>query len=71
MILDIDESKELCDWLMERGVGLGEAAHFLCDLGCGDSFAIALLKVFKQRQYNLEKINAKKSFNDWGSPITP
>jgi len=71
MILDVEESKELCDWLMERGLGLGETAHFLCDLGCGDTFAIALMKVFKHRQNLMEKLHAKKPIPDWGNPITP
>lgn len=71
MILGLEESKELCDWLMERGLGLEEVAHFLCDLGCGDSFAIALLKVFINRQEKLEKLHDKNPIPDWGNPITP
>jgi len=71
MILDLDESKELCDWLMERGLGLGECAWVLADLACGDSFAIALIKVFNQRQKKLEAIHAKNPIPDWGCPLTP
>lgn len=71
MILDLKESKELCDWLLDRGLGLGEAAWVLADLACGDSLAIALLKVFKDRKLKLEAIHAKNTINDWGNPITP
>lgn len=72
MILDLKESKELCDWLMRRGLGLGECAHVLCSLGSGDSFAIALLKVFEKRKQKYEEIHAKNTMPDfWGDPITP
>ncbi len=72
MILDLRESQELCDWLMRRGLGLGECADLLCDLACGDSFCIALLKVFKNRQLKHEEIHAKNPMPDfWGDPITP
>lgn len=71
MILDLKESKELCDWLLDRGLGLCEAAWVLGDLACGDSLAIALLKVFKERKLKLEAIHAKNPINDWGNPITP
>lgn len=71
MILDLAESKELCDWLLERGLGLDDAAYVLCDLACGDSLGIALLKVFKHRQLKLEETNAKNNMSDWGNPITP
>lgn len=71
MILDLNESKELCDWLLDRGLGLGEAAWVLADLTCGDSLAIALLKVFKERKLKLEAIHAQVPISDWGNPITP
>ena len=71
MILDLKESQEMCDWLIERGLGLGECAYVLCDLACGDSFDISLLKVFKQRELKLEAANAKANVIDWGCPITP
>lgn len=71
MILDLNESKELCDWLLDRGLGLGEAAWVLGDLACGDSLAIALLKVFKERKLKLEAIHEKNPINDFGNPITP
>ncbi len=70
MILDIEESKELCDWLLGRGLGLGECAHVLCDLTCGDTLAIALLKVFKHRQLIQDKIHEKDHPIDW-SYATP
>lgn len=69
MILDLEESLELCDWLLEKGIGLGEAAHVICDLACGDSFAIALLKVFKHRQLKLEEIHAKNPLSNLDDPI--
>jgi len=71
VILDLDESIELCDWLIARGLGLGEAAHVLADLAMGDTLCIALLKMFKHRQAMMEKIHGKKQSPDWGNPITP
>lgn len=71
MILDLAESKELCDWLLDRGVTLGEAAYVLCNLACGDSLGIALLKMFKHRQLKQEENNAKNNLSDWGNPIIP
>lgn len=70
IVLDLKESQELCDWLLERGVSLDEAACVLGDLTCGDTFGIALLKVFKHRKLNLEKRNEKDISYDWGNPIT-
>lgn len=71
MILDLEESKELCDWLLERGLGLGECAWVLADLAAGDSFAIALVKVFDQRKKNLEAIHEKFAADNWSCPLTP
>ncbi len=71
MTLDIEESKEMCDWLLRRQLSLEEAALFLCYMGAGDPFSVALLNVFKHRQIKLEKINDKKTIPDWGNPITP
>lgn len=50
MILDLKESQDLCDWLIERGLGLVEAAMVICDIACGDSLCIALIKVFNHRK---------------------
>ncbi len=66
MILDIKESQELCDWLIQRGLGLGEAAYVLCDISLGDPLGLALVKTFNRR-----KDHDKSSNIDWGNPITP
>lgn len=71
MILELDESMKLCDWLMERGLGLGEAAVVLADIACGDTLAIALLRVFKGRKILQEKTYEKNTIPDWGNPIVP
>lgn len=70
MILDLKESQELCDWLLQRGIGLDEAACVLGDISCGDTLAIALLKVFNHRKSNMEKKHENLFSNDWGNPIT-
>ncbi len=70
MRIELEEAKELIDWFMHRGLGLGECAWLLADLECGYSLSIALLKVFKERKIKLEKIHEKVT-NDWGNPITP
>lgn len=67
MILDLKESKELCDWLLQRGITLSEAACVLGDLSTGDTLCIALLRVFNHRK---EKSNENQFANDWGNPIT-
>lgn len=70
IILDLKESQELCDWLLQRGLGLGEAACVLGDLACGDTLYIALLKVFNHRKSNMEKLHENQFSNDWSNPIT-
>lgn len=67
MNLDLKESQDLCDWLLQRGITLSEAACVLGDLTAGDTFCLALLKVFNHRK---EKSNENKFANDWGNPIT-
>lgn len=63
MIFEIEEAKSHCDWLLDRGLGLGECANVLCDMQCGDTFSLALLKVFKHRSDLLDR--------RWDIPITP
>ncbi len=67
MIIEINEAKELCDWLIQRNVGIGEAAQMLCNIELGDSFALALLKVFIERKKLMEKLHEKTPV-DWGNP---
>ena len=64
MILSIEESQSLCEWLQDRGFEMGECACVLGDLECGNSFALALLKVFNERK-------RKNNVVDWGNPIVP
>jgi len=69
MRLEIDESIEICNWLLDNDLGLDECAHVLSDVECGDTFGLALLKVFKYRKLTMEKLHEKfpTNFND---PIT-
>lgn len=46
----VKENMDFVDWLIQKGLGTGEAAHVLCDMQMGDSFGCALLKVFKRRE---------------------
>ncbi len=71
MILSVEESLDLCDWLLERGIELDECACILCELNCGETFALSLLRVFNRRKEKMEKQNDKTNRPDWGSPITP
>lgn len=57
MILNIQESMDLCDWLLEREVYLSESANILVDLQHGETFGLALKKVFKNRCEMIEKMN--------------
>ncbi len=66
VILDVEESKEMFNWLMTRGLSLRESAWVICDLGTGDTLSIALIKAFKYR----EELKDKTS-EDWGNPVTP
>jgi hypothetical protein len=70
MILDLKESQDLCDWLLQRGISLDEAACIIADISCGDTFCIALLKVFNHRKSNKEKIHENIFSNAWSNPIT-
>lgn len=71
VILDVKECQEICDWLLKRGLSLRECAAFLCDMQSGDTFALALTKVFLNRKQTQEDIHAKNHVVDWGNPITP
>ncbi len=71
MILSITENLDLCEWLMERGLGLGECACVLCELECGDTFALALARVFSRRKQIAEKMHEKTNQPSWDSPISP
>lgn len=71
MMLDIKESQNLCDWLLERGLGLSECACVISHIECGDPFSLALLKVFIERKKMMEKIDENDAFNPWHDPIIP
>lgn len=71
MIIELDDSIEIIDWLVEKGLGLGEAATCLCYYETGDSFALSLLKVFIDRKKQMEALHEKVDVPDWGNPITP
>ncbi len=66
MNLDLKTSQELCDWLLQRGLKLSEAANVLCDLTSGHSFGVALVNVFSLRNNQLEKAYDKVRIYDWG-----
>lgn len=69
---DIRQELDLCEWLMNRGLGLEECAWVLSDLYTGYTFPLALLNVFHDRKLLLEKCHAKNNdISDWGNPITP
>ena len=70
MIMSLQESMEVCEWLMERGLSLAESAWVLGDMDCGDTFSVSILKVFNHRQKILEELHAKYPTFDWGNPIT-
>lgn len=71
MILTIAENQSLCEWMIERGLGLGECSEVLSNLECGDTFPLALRKVFLERKYKLETIHQRVLINDWGNHIIP
>lgn len=64
--LSLPQSVELSDWLVDKGLGMGECAHLITDIELGDSFGMALLKVFKRREV-LERSHEKVV--DWTMPI--
>lgn len=70
MILSIEEGEELIDWLMDKGLGLGECAYMMCNMERGDSFSIALLKVFNERKKKLDTISNKNYFSACCNPAT-
>jgi len=67
---ELDDAQKLIDWLMERGLGLGESARVIADMECGDSLSLAIRKVFKQRELMFEELKHTK-LPDWGNPLTP
>jgi hypothetical protein len=71
MILSIAENLDLCEWLIERGLGLDECACVLCEMECGDTFALALARVFQRREKLKEKLHEKTNQPSWDNPLTP
>lgn len=69
MIINVEESKCLCEWLLQRGLGIGECAQFLANMECGDTFAVALMKVFNKRKEKLEEIQSKICMTNWNNPV--
>lgn len=62
----VTENMDLVDWLLEKGLGTGEAAQFLCDLQIGDTFGCALLKVFKRREeFNKTLLSPTSEMHNW------
>jgi hypothetical protein len=70
MIFEVEEAQKLCDWMLDRGLGLGECAYMLSHMECGDTFALALFKVFKNRELKTERLHERFNARDWGNPIT-
>ena len=60
---ELEEQKELYDWLAHRGLCLGECAAVMADMDANLSLGLALLKVSKHRDL--------KKTEDWGNPVTP
>lgn len=71
MKLDLKESQELFDWLMQRGLTLSESAYVLTCISCGDSLGLAFMKLFDHKEKNMERLYDKTSNSDWGNPLTP
>ena len=69
MILSITENLELCEWLMERGLVHDECACILCELECGDTFALALARIFTRRKQLAEIIHEKSKQNNITNPV--
>ncbi len=70
-MFETHESKRLIDWLLERGLGVGESAFVVRDVECGHSLAWAISTVFEERKKIMERLNNEKLPNDdWGNPIT-
>lgn len=68
--MDLEESKELIDWLMEKGLDLQDSAAVLCYITCGSSLGVSILNVFIDKKKEENK-REKYSIPDWGNPITP
>ena len=69
--MDLHESKELIDWLMEKGLDLQDSAAVLCYITCGSTLGVSILNVFIDKNRKEEKTREKYSIPDWGNPITP
>ena len=57
MIMSVAENLDLCEWLLEQGLSLPECACILCEMECGQTFAMSLSRVFKRRILNGEKLH--------------
>lgn len=72
MILEVEESQSVCEWLIDRGLSLEESAKVLAYLECKNSFCVAILKVFIERRSLKKELSDEPSPRfDWCNPITP
>lgn len=67
-IATLQQNLDLCEWLIENGLDLEECAFLIGDLECGDTFPLALLKVFKNRK---ERKEVKYPVPSWDNPLIP
>lgn len=71
MIMSIEASKDLMDWMVSRGLGLGEAARVLGWMECGDTFALALMRVFHSREQMLESLHENYCMDSCPDSLPP
>lgn len=61
------QDMDFVEWLIDLGLGLGEAAHVIVDMESGNSLGISLLKAFKNRQILIEENSPIKNteYHNW------
>ena len=63
MIMSIDGSRDVIDFLLEKGLTFSESVTVISNMECGDTFALAITRVFRERERLLESLNEKNGIN--------
>ena len=62
-MFSIREEMDLCEWLMSRGLGLGEAANLIVYMEQRNSFGKALCIIYEERKLKIKEIHDQQKAN--------
>ncbi len=71
LVLDLEDSKDLLEWLMNNGLSLKESAEVIAEMKYGVSLSFAIINIFRRRKETTGAIKDVYKVNNWGDPVTP